>query len=119
MAFQLKDDLLDYGSGLDIGKPIGTDIKEKKMSLPLIYALKESSYLEKKRIINMIKNKSKEPEVIEEIFDFVKNKGGLEYAKKSMLDYRERAKGMLNDMPASQYKSAFMNVIEFVTERKN
>ena len=119
MAFQLKDDLLDYGSGQDIGKPIGTDIKEKKMSLPLIYALKQSSYLEKKRIINLIKNRSKEPEVIEEVFSFVMSKGGLEYAKKTMLDYRERAKVMLAELPESEYKQAFMNLIEFVTERKN
>lgn len=119
MAFQLKDDLLDYGSGQDIGKPIGTDIKEKKMSLPLIYALKESTYLEKKHIINLIKNKSKEPKVIEEIFNFVKQRGGLEYAKKTMLDYREKSKVMLNELPDSQYKTAFMGLIEFVTERKN
>jgi octaprenyl-diphosphate synthase len=119
MAFQLKDDLLDYGSGQDIGKPIGTDIKEKKMSLPLIFALQKSTYLEKKRVINQIKNHSQEPEVIEEIFNFVKEKGGLEYAKKTMLDYRERAKVMLNELPDSEYKTAFMNLIEFVTERKN
>ena len=119
MAFQLKDDLLDYGSGQDIGKPIGTDIKEKKMSLPLIFALQKSTYLEKKRVINQIKNHSQEPEIIEEIFNFVKEKGGLEYAKKTMLDYRERAKVMLNKLPDSEYKTAFMNLIEFVTERKN
>ncbi|MGP8216249.1 MAG: polyprenyl synthetase family protein [Bacteroidia bacterium] len=119
MAFQLKDDLLDYGSGQDIGKPIGTDIKEKKMSLPLIYALQQSSYIEKKRIINLIKNRSKEPEVIEEVFNFVQLKGGLEYAKKTMTDYREKSKIMLNELPDSGYKTAFMNLIEFVTERKN
>ncbi|HTA82304.1 MAG TPA: polyprenyl synthetase family protein [Bacteroidia bacterium] len=119
MAFQLKDDLLDYGSGQDIGKPIGTDIKEKKMSLPLIYALKESSYLEKKRIINLIKNHSSEPKVIEEVFGFVMKKGGLEYAKKTMLNYRQRAMDMLNELPDSEYKQAFVSLIGFVTERKN
>ncbi|HSY76303.1 MAG TPA: polyprenyl synthetase family protein [Bacteroidia bacterium] len=119
MAFQLKDDLLDYGSGQDIGKPIGTDIKEKKMSLPLIFALQQSTYVEKKKIINLIKNKSQEPEVIEEIFNFVKLKGGLEYAKKTMIDYREKSKIMLNELPDSEYKKAFMDLIEFVTERKN
>jgi octaprenyl-diphosphate synthase len=119
MAFQLKDDLLDFGTGQDIGKPVGTDIKEKKLSLPLIYALQQSTYAEKKRIVNQIKNKSKEPEVIEEIFNFVRSKGGLDYAKKVMIEYKEKAKAMVNELPQSDYKIAFVNLIEFVTERKN
>ena len=119
MAFQLKDDLLDFGTGQDIGKPIGTDIKEKKLSLPLIYALQQGTFSEKRRIINLIKNKNKEAEVIEEVFNFVKSKGGLEYTRKVMIDYREKAKAMVNELPSTEYKNAFLNLIEFVTERKN
>jgi octaprenyl-diphosphate synthase len=119
MAFQLKDDLLDFGAGEDIGKPIGTDIKEKKMSLPLIYALQQAPYVERKKIINNIKNHSKEPEVIEEVFKFVKDKGGLVYAQKTMTDYREKGRNILNELPESQYKNAFNDLINFVTERNN
>lgn len=119
MAFQLKDDLLDFGGGENIGKPVGNDIKEKKMSLPLIYSLQQASYVEKKKIIHLIKKGSKEPAVIEDVFSFVKAKGGLEYAQKTMVDYREKSKVIVESLPESEYKVAFKNLIEFVTERKN
>jgi octaprenyl-diphosphate synthase len=119
MAFQLKDDLLDFGTGVDIGKPIGTDIKEKKMSLPLIYSLQQGSYAEKKKIINLIKNHSEEHETIEEVFNFVKAKKGFEFAKEKMNNFKEQGRAMLNEVPNSDFRRAFENLIEFVTERKN
>ncbi len=117
IAFQIKDDLLDYGTGNDIGKPIGTDIKEKKMSLPLIFALEQSSYIEKKRILGALKNRSADKATVLQIFDFVKEKKGIDYARSKMYEYREKSKAMLNQLPASAYKSAFEQLIEFVTER--
>ena len=117
MAFQIKDDLLDYGTGQDIGKPTGTDIKEKKMSLPLIFALEQSSYLEKKNILGKLKKKSAEKATAMLIFDFVKEKKGLEYAQNKMYEYREKSKAMLDRLTSSPYKTSFEQLIEFVTER--
>ena len=117
IAFQIKDDLLDYETENDIGKPTGTDIKEKKMSLPLIYALEQSSYLEKKNIISKLKNKSGDKAATVQIFDFVKEKKGLDYARSKMYEYREKSNVMLRELPDSPYKTAFGQLIEFVTER--
>jgi len=118
IAFQIKDDLLDYETGYDIGKPTGTDIKEKKLSLPLIYALEQSTYLEKKKIISRLKNKSGDKATALQIFDFVREKKGLDYARNKMYEYREKSKSMLNELPESPYKTAFGQLIEFVTERE-
>lgn len=117
IAFQIKDDLLDYETGYDIGKPTGTDIKERKLSLPLIFALEQSSYLEKKTIIGKLKNKSGDKTTALQIFDFVKEKKGLDYARNKMYEYREKSKTMLGGLPDSIYKTAFEQLIEFVTER--
>lgn len=119
MAFQIKDDLLDYAFGTDIGKPVGGDIKEKKISLPLIYALQQSSYSEKKQVINAIKNQSEKAETVNKVFKFVKEKGGLEYANKKMIEFREKSRNMVKELPDSEYKKAFESLITFVTERKN
>lgn len=119
IAFQIKDDLLDYGMGKDIGKPVGADIKEKKISLPLIYALQQAGYAEKKQVINAIKNQSKKTETIDKVFNFVKEKGGIEYAMQKMLEYREKSRNMVKELPDSEYKRAFESLITFVTEREN
>ncbi|MFP4092422.1 MAG: polyprenyl synthetase family protein, partial [Cyclobacteriaceae bacterium] len=79
IAFQIKDDLFDYGTA-EIGKPVGIDIKEKKMTLPLIYALQQASWLDKRRIINIVKNQSDKNSKVQEVIDFVKQSGGIEYA---------------------------------------
>ena len=86
IAFQLKDDLFDYGTA-EIGKPLGIDIKEKKMTLPLIYALNKAGFLEKRRIINIIKNESSNPKKVDEVITFVKQSGGIEYATEAMNGY--------------------------------
>jgi octaprenyl-diphosphate synthase len=80
MAFQIKDDLFDYGTA-EIGKPLGIDIKEKKMTLPLIYALRNASFIEKKKVIFKIKNQSHKSKKVQEVIDFVKKSGGIEYAQ--------------------------------------
>jgi octaprenyl-diphosphate synthase len=84
IAFQIKDDLFDYGSGEHIGKPTGIDIKEKKMTLPLIYALNNAGYMEKRKIINIVKNHNTDPQKVGEVISFVLNSGGIQYAEKKM-----------------------------------
>jgi octaprenyl-diphosphate synthase len=117
IAFQIKDDLFDYGND-EIGKPVGIDIKEKKMTLPLIYALSKASWWDKRRIIYMIKNQSENPKKVAEVIDFVKNSGGLEYATKAMLEYISRGKQLLQTFPSSNYRDAFDKLIDYVIERK-
>jgi Geranylgeranyl pyrophosphate synthase len=90
MAFQIKDDLFDYGTS-NVGKPLGIDIKEKKMTLPLIYALDNCTKSKKKEIIHMIKKRSEDKEVINTVISFVRGSGGLEYAQEVMNKYRQEA----------------------------
>lgn len=116
MAFQIKDDLFDYGDA-EIGKPVGIDIKEKKMTLPLIYALQHSSWLEKRRIINIVKNNSEEPSKVAFVIDYVKQSGGLEYAQKRMMEYYHEAIEILNKFPDSEYKTSLGELVKFTIER--
>src|SRR3954468_11992721 len=87
VAFQIKDDLFDFGTEDNIGKPTGIDIKEKKMTLPLIYALNKSTWLEKRRIINLIRNHNEESATVKQVIDFVVEKGGITYAVNVMNEY--------------------------------
>ncbi|MEP2280142.1 polyprenyl synthetase family protein [Maribacter sp.] len=117
MAFQIKDDLFDYG-GEKIGKPTGIDIKEQKMTLPLIYALNNCSKKEKSWVINSIKNHNKDKKRVKEVIAFVKNKGGLDYAVTKMLQYRDEALKLLSTYPESDYKSALELMVNYVVDRK-
>lgn len=117
IAFQIKDDLFDYGED-NIGKPKGIDIKERKMTLPLIYALQQSSWLEKKKIIFNMNRRSKNEKVIKEIIQFVNDKGGLTYAQSKMNLYKKEALEILNQIPESQTKQSLKDLVEFVTTRK-
>ncbi len=117
MAFQLKDDLFDYGDA-EIGKPVGIDIKEKKMTLPLIYSLGQAGWLEKRRIINIIKNQSEKPEKVREVIDFVKGYGGLEYGQKVMKQFYTEALQLLQDFPDSTYRKSLEQLMVYVIERK-
>ena len=116
MAFQIKDDLFDYGED-EIGKPLGIDIKEKKMTLPLIYALQHSSWLQKKKIIYIVKNKSDKTEKVAEVIDFVRASGGIEYATRVMEEYYAEAKAILNSFPPSDYKNSLSQLVQFTIER--
>jgi octaprenyl-diphosphate synthase len=118
MAFQIKDDLFDYGSD-DVGKPLGIDIKEKKMTLPLIFALNQSSWWEKKKIINIVKNQSDKPDKVREVIQFVKEKGGLEYATNVMNDFAKKAIDHLSEIPASMARHHLQGLVEFTINRKN
>lgn len=110
IAFQIKDDLMDYGVN-DIGKPLGLDIKEKKMTLPLIYTLQNSSSKIKRSIIYKIKNKNKEPATVQYIIDEVKKHGGMDYASKIMHEYIEKAMGILKDIPMSEAKTEMEKLV--------
>jgi octaprenyl-diphosphate synthase len=118
MAFQIKDDLFDFGDD-EIGKPLGIDIKEKKMTLPLIYALSKASWLEKRRIIRIIKTQSDKPKKVKEVIEFVKASGGLEYAKQTMNSYYLKAIDCLSDFPESTYKTSLSQLVQFTIEREN
>ena len=117
MAFQIKDDLFDYGEKR-IGKPTGIDIKEQKMTLPLIYALNQSSKEKKRWLINSIKNHNKNKKRVKEVIAYVKEAGGLEYAITKMMDFKDEALGLLKDYPDSPYKDALTLMVNYVVERK-
>jgi octaprenyl-diphosphate synthase len=117
MAFQIKDDLFDYGAQ-KIGKPTGIDIKEQKMTLPLIYALNHCTKKEKNWVINSIKNHNKDKQRVKEVISFVKENGGLDYAVSKMLQYRDEALKILSAYPESDYKSALELMVNYVVDRK-
>ena len=116
LAFQIKDDLFDFGLD-DVGKPVGNDIKEKKMTLPLIYALNETDSSQKRHIIKLVKNHNENPEKVAEVIQFVRNSGGLEYATKKMLQYQQEAFELLDDFPDNEYKLGLQQLVKFTTER--
>lgn len=116
MAFQIKDDLFDYGED-EIGKPVGIDIKEKKMTLPLIYALSKASWSEKRGIIRIVKNESEKPRKVREVIEFVKKSGGIEYALAVMNRFHAEAMTLLETFPDSQYRTSLKQLVQFTIER--
>jgi octaprenyl-diphosphate synthase len=118
IAFQIKDDLFDYGSD-DVGKPTGNDIKEKKMTLPLIYTLDKTTPSNRKTIINIIKNKNKSRRDIEQVIQLVNDTGGILYANQKMIEYKEMAEKVLFEFPASETRDALIKMLHFTTDRKN
>ena len=117
MAFQIKDDLFDYGTA-EIGKPLGIDIKEKKMTLPLIYALRNASRLEKKQVIYKIKNQSHKPKKVREVIDFVKKSGGIEYAQRVMEKYYNEAQDILKTFEESIFRNSLSELVQFTIMRE-
>lgn len=117
MAFQIKDDLFDYGTA-EIGKPLGIDIKEKKMTLPLIYALRNASAIEKKQVIYKIKNQSHKTKKVHEVIDFVKNSGGIKYAQQVMEKFYEEALEILQSFSDSTFKNSLNDLVQFTIMRE-
>lgn len=117
IAFQIKDDMFDFGLD-DVGKPLGIDIKEKKITLPLIYALNKASKADRRNIINLVKNHNEEPKKVAEIIAFVKGSGGLAYAATQMAKYQEEAFAILNTFPPNEFKTGLEQLVRFTTERK-
>lgn len=117
IAFQIKDDLFDYGPSGIIGKPTGIDIKESKMTLPLIHVLNKATSPDKRFIINTIKNHRKNNERVQQVIQLVKQLGGIEFASAKMNEYKERAFALLNDFKDSPYKKSMHDLVEFTTQR--
>jgi octaprenyl-diphosphate synthase len=113
IAFQLRDELFDFGSN-GTSKPLGIDLKEKGISLPLVYALNHASDSAQRKIINYINNDEKLAEVIA----FVKASGGIEYAQKVMQKYRQEATEILQSLPASEARTSLEDLVDYVIERK-
>ena len=118
VAFQIKDDLFDFGDDTSIGKPTGIDIKEKKMTLPLIYALNNCTWLEKRKIINIVKNHNNDPKKVSEVINFVIEKGGITYAEKIMHEYKNKALANLESVPDSASKQSLILLVNYSIERK-
>jgi len=116
MAFQIKDDLFDYGAE-EIGKPTGIDIKEKKMTLPLIFALNHASGSDKQRIVNLVKNHSENPKKVAEVIDFVKKSGGIEYTTEVMKRFVKEANEILFSFPNSIYRQSLHDLVLYSIER--
>ncbi|RMD97132.1 MAG: polyprenyl synthetase family protein [Bacteroidetes bacterium] len=117
ISFQIKDDLFDFGNA-DVGKPLGIDIQEKKLTLPLIYALNEAPADQRRHIINLVKRQSNKPEKVAEVIEFVRNSGGLEYAKEAMNRHSQNAFTILDEFPDSEAKTALKALVKYVTERE-
>lgn len=118
MAFQIKDDLFDYLSSNVIGKPVGIDIKEQKMTLPLIHTLKTANEKDRKYYFDTIKRYNNNPKRVKELIEFVKSSGGLEYAITVMKDFQQKAKNILNDFPESEARKSLHSMLDYVIERK-
>lgn len=117
MAFQIKDDLFDYGDEL-IGKPTGNDIKEKKLTLPLIHILQKCSPALKKEIVYIVKNNNNDKRKVKFVIDNVKQLGGIEYAHNKMIEYRDKALVTLHSFPPSITRDALEELVRYTTDRK-
>lgn len=117
IAFQIKDDLFDYGQD-NVGKPTGIDIKEKKMTLPLIYTLQNCDKSLKRKIIYIVKNQNTDKQKVNEVIGYVQQSGGIEYATEKMKDYQQKAIQMLDKYPDTPAKEALIELVNYVIERK-
>jgi len=117
IAFQIKDDLFDYGKD-DVGKPTGNDIKEKKLTLPLIYTLNKVSPAIKRKLIYIVKNENKDPEKVKYVIEAVKSAGGIHYASEKMNNYRDEALEILNSFPETDVRKSLEELVRFTTDRK-
>ncbi len=118
IAFQIKDDIFDYQEKGIIGKPTGNDIKEKKITLPLLYVIKNSDASERKRILRLIKRKNNHKAVVDELIQLVIEKGGIEYATVKMNEFREKAISSLMEFPESEARRSLIELMNYITTRK-
>ena len=116
IAFQLKDDLFDYGD-VKVGKPTGNDIKEKKLTLPLIHILQKVPKDLKKSIIYIVKNNNNDKAKVKFVIDAVKDYGGIEYAEAKMIEYRDNALNILHSFPDSPAREALEELVRYTTDR--
>ncbi|MCL4154133.1 UNVERIFIED_CONTAM: hypothetical protein GTU68_041727 [Idotea baltica] len=118
IAFQIKDDLFDYGAADGIGKPTGIDIKEKKMTLPLIYAINKADKATRRKIIRTVKNHSDNPRKVQYVLDFVHETDALRYTHGRMLEYRDKALDILLGMPHSEARDSLELLVNYTVDRK-
>ena len=118
IAFQMKDDLFDYNNDNSIGKPTGIDIKEQKMTLPLIYTLSKANKKQKKFIINTLKNHNTNPDRVAEVIEMVHRSGGIEYTVEKMKEYQQKALSILKEMEQNQARNSLEQLVNYVIERK-
>lgn len=118
IAFQIKDDIFDFQKTNAIGKPQGIDIKEQKMTLPLIYMLNNLPSSERRKAIAIVKKHHNKPEKVSVLVDQVNGSGGIEYAEKQMYAFRDKALNLLKDFPPSEYKEAMIDLVNYTCERK-
>ncbi len=119
IAFQIKDDLFDYENHNKTGKPTAIDIKEKKMTLPLIFALNQSSASEKRHIINIVKNHNTDNQKVKEVIEMVIAKGGIAYSTERMNALKNEALAMLDSFPEGVVKTSLKGLVEYTIEREN
>ena len=117
-SFQIKDDIFDYFSDVNIGKPTGNDIREGKVTLPLLYALRESRSEETSKYLDIILHKSFSDGNIKTLIDFAKTKGGIEYAEEKMKMYRDKALELLRTFPESEARNSLALLADYIIERK-
>lgn len=117
IAFQIKDDLFDYNKSGKIGKPTANDIKEKKMTLPLIFALQQCPKQEKNKIIRLIRTQSKNGKKVDEVIEFVKKYGGIDHAQAEMEKYSEKANAILEEMPKNDSATALRLLVQYTISR--
>jgi octaprenyl-diphosphate synthase len=117
LAFQIKDDIFDYGDSKDIGKPTGLDIRERKMTLPLIYVLNNCSKEIKKELINIVKNHNEETKYIKRAIQLVVENGGIQYAQEKMNELKDEALSYLTNIQESEAKKAIIGLVEYTTQR--
>jgi len=117
IAFQIRDDLFDFGTD-DVGKPLGIDIKEKKLTLPLIHAMQKAKRSERRHITNLIRRHNENPEKVKEVIEFVRASDGISYAEASMYRYRSEAFELLKQFPDSEARKSLKDLVIFVTDRK-
>ena len=118
IAFQIKDDIFDYQSKGILGKPTGNDIKEKKITLPLLYVLNNCESGERSRILRLIKRKNKNQAKVKELVDLVVSRGGLEYAARMMNEFREKAIAGIMEFPESESRTSLIELVDYSTTRK-
>lgn len=117
IAFQIKDDLFDYGNE-DVGKPTGNDIKEKKLTLPLIYTLQQVAPSVKRRLLRILKNDQKTSAEVSEVINIVVEQGGIDYANRKMNQYKEEALQILHSFPDSSARAGLEELVRYTVERK-
>jgi octaprenyl-diphosphate synthase len=118
LAFQIKDDIFDYGTPGNIGKPTGNDIRERKMTLPLIYALAHCDRETRKELINIVKRHNEEKKYVNRAIELVIAAGGIEYAHKRMIELKTQALDLLTDIPDSPAKRSLVGLVEYTVNRE-